>query len=182
MKLSFSGAQAVGKSTLISELVKLDEFSNFVTPESPTRFLYKKFGFDFSSANVEIQLATLCMQQKNTYISGNNVILDRSVIDNFAYMLYHKEHNTFNYNSVVYEFILQESISIAKDIDYIFYIHPEFPIVDDGVRSTDSVQQKDIDTKIMEAMGVLNIPKNKVFNITGSIKDRVDMVLNIVYP
>lgn len=181
MKIGVIGAQGVGKSTLISELVKTEAFCDFTNPPSPTRYLSKEYGFDFSTANTEIQLATLYMQQKNTHAT-HNVILDRSVIDNFAYIIYHIRHNTYSFSPLTYEFILRESIGLAEQLDYVFYLQPEFPLVADGVRNTDRRQQKEINESIQQALQILQVPNAKVHKISGSVQERVDKIINIVYP
>jgi len=60
------------------------------------------------------------------------------------------------------------------EYDHLFYIRPEFDIVDDGVRSTD-LQFRDEIVDIFEGL-ISEIPR-PVSVLTGSVRDRVEQVM-----
>ncbi len=61
-----------------------------------------------------------------------------------------------------------------NNIDHIFYIPIEFPIVNDGVRFTDEQDRINIDLAIQKYIKDNNL---SVITVTGSIEERVKTVL-----
>ncbi|MFZ5342004.1 MAG: AAA family ATPase [Patescibacteria group bacterium] len=61
--------------------------------------------------------------------------------------------------------------------DYIFYIRPEFPIEDDGIRSTNPDFQKAIQDYYEKFLIDNNI---KYTLLTGSVDDRFNTVLKVI--
>ena len=68
-------------------------------------------------------------------------------------------------------------IYFGDSYDYIFYIRPEFPIIDDGVRSIDPQFRDDIND-IFE--GFINELPREHITVSGSVRDRVSQVLKVV--
>jgi nicotinamide riboside kinase len=57
----------------------------------------------------------------------------------------------------------------------IFLLRPEFPIVADGVRSTNPVYQKEMDSRIVEALSKFSA-QSKVVSLTGSVFERLNQI------
>ena len=68
------------------------------------------------------------------------------------------------------------SANIGK-YDIIFYLEPEFEIVDDGVRATDSQFRNDILEIFNFIIKMYEIP---VICLTGSVQERVQQILNVL--
>jgi nicotinamide riboside kinase len=104
-----------------------------------------------------------------------DAIMDRCVIDGVVYTHWlwkegKVEEWVFNYSLKVFNYY--------KDrYDYIFYLKPEFDIVDDGMRSTNTQFRDEIvglfDTYIKQ----LNVP---VIMLTGSVQERLEQFYNTV--
>jgi len=60
---------------------------------------------------------------------------------------------------------------------YVFYIEPEFDIVDDGVRSADK-KFRDSIAELFEA--VIEREQLSVIRIKGSVRERVTTVINML--
>lgn len=176
-KIGIVGAQGTGKTTLIQALSQDEVFKNFYLPMSPTRYLYKTFGFDFSSANAEIQFATLYMQLMNT-LSFENVIFDRTVIDNYSYLEYYAKrgHGLFNLSESAMNFIELQTLFLAQKIDMFFVLEPEFPIEDDGVRNVSTEQQKEIHGLIKNNLERFKVGIDKILIVSGTVEQRVESI------
>ena len=77
--------------------------------------------------------------------------------------------NTFNYVKEKYE-------DNVNRYDIIFYLRPEFKIVDDGFRSLD-IKFRDEVLEIFEEL-VKNLKNVKV--LTGSVDERIKTILNYI--
>lgn len=174
MRISFTGAQGVGKSTLIEALIP--KFPGYKVQKESVRQLVKKYGFDFGTADPTLQLAILNFQTRNTLLH-NNILLDRSVIDSTSYMLYYHKRNQPTIPKPIMELVLEAADEISNQLDLIIFMKPEFELVDDGFRILDYDQQKEI-TGIMEYL----IDKFRVWDKTlivhGSVEDRVQQVMD----
>jgi predicted ATPase len=179
MKIGIIGAQGVGKTTLIDALVQQDEFAGYVHVPSPTRYLKTMFGMDFNNANTEIQLATLSMQINNM-LAYEDAFYDRTVIDNLAYLHWYAGRGESDLSANSLNFIQYMSRYLANKLDYIFIIHREFDLVDDGVRNLDPEQQKWIEEDIMRVMAELDVSIQKIFAINGTVEQRVLSVIRFL--
>jgi nicotinamide riboside kinase len=61
--------------------------------------------------------------------------------------------------------------------DHIFYIAPEFPIEDDGVRSASEQWQKEIVDIFEDTMLEFGL---KVVRVSGSVRERVNTILKTI--
>ena len=62
MKIGITGAQSVGKTSLIMKLKETPFFKDYFVHQSPSRYLKKGYGIGFDTANTDTQLATLALQ------------------------------------------------------------------------------------------------------------------------
>lgn len=146
IKIVFSGASSVGKSTLINVL--REEFRDFTVQTESVRYLKNKYGMDFRSGDTALQMALLTMQT-NLLISPGNSFLDRSLDNSFAYCSYYRDRNQSDIPESAFRFIEDISKEYAqKYIDLIIFLRPEFPVVEDGVRITDDDYRRDTDLAI----------------------------------
>jgi len=178
MIISIIGSQGTGKSTLASSLLQRTEFKDYQYCPSPVRYLYHAFRLDFHNANTELQLAILFMQQK--YLSSSkNLILDRSVIDHWAYLQYYRNKGKSDVSDRCLYFIRMMTFILAEKVDIYFFLKREFPLEKDGVRITDEEQQKDIEEKIEAYLVEFNV-RNRTHILTGSTEKRVLDLINII--
>jgi nicotinamide riboside kinase len=173
-RIGVIGAQSTGKTTLISHLMKEPEFKNYLSVESPTRYLKIIFGMDFDNANTEIQLSTLCMQAINTFSAGSNdAFFDRTVIDNYAYLQYYAGRGHSDLSASALNFIQYTSRFLATKLDVIVLLHREFAIVPDGTRIVDEQQQGEIEDRIMKNLDDFGIDVRKIISLSGTVEERV---------
>jgi nicotinamide riboside kinase len=169
MKISFTGAQSTGKTTLLEAIKQNEEFRyRYEFIDEITRRMIKKGSEDKRSREV-ILLSLLIMNEhiKNTLYT--DAIMDRCIIDGVVYtdwlwregkverwVLDYAE-NVFNYYKDRY--------------DYIFYLKPEFDIVADGTRSINTKFRDEIVDLFDNYIQKVNVP---VINLTGSVEERLE--------
>lgn len=169
MHIAISGAQSTGKSTLLVELEK--HLQDFTFKKEITREL-KSRGFLINEhGNDETQNEIMKIHSEYSVLPGN-VLYDRCVLDGVVYT-----HYLYTTNQVSLE-TLQNSTQIFRNVidnyNKIFYIKPEFDIVDDNERSINISFRDEIvnlfDFYIKEYSIDVKI-------LTGSVEERAHQLL-----
>ena len=105
----------------------------------------------------------------------DNMITDRTSLDGLVYTTW-----LWNNEKVSPECFLETQKVFDKTIklyDYIFYIAPEFPIEDDGVRSASQEWQNEIVRLFNEVIDIYKVP---VITVSGSVRERVNIILKTI--
>ena len=173
MKISFTGAQSTGKTTLLNAMKSMSIFRDFVFRDEITRSIQKQ-GLkineqgDDATQNKIIDSHLLNLKFKNC-------IMDRCLLDGAVYTNY-----LFNKGRVGEDTKKRADINLAAyidDYDYIFYLEPEFEPINDGVRSIDRDFQREIVQGFQSYIKDYKIP---VIKLTGSVEERVGQVLKVL--
>ncbi|MEI7810440.1 MAG: ATP-binding protein [bacterium] len=169
MKIAIIGAQGVGKTTLAQQ-INIDYPELKILPEAAR--LAQKAGYKLDhTATVETELWLINKQIELE--EENNWVADRCSIDLLAYIEYLFSHE----NSLV-EFATKTLVPKFSNYDLVIYLPSgEFPIEDDGVRTTDLKFQRDIDEKIKD---ILEKHKIQFIKVVGSPKERLEKVKNLL--
>lgn len=173
MKIVFTGAQGVGKTTLLDILDKCFTTKEPITYiRNFTRDMVEK-GYQINNqGNDSTQLAI--MKMHNYYIQNEpNFVADRCALDGLVYT-----YHLFTKDQVTKETLdVCEDVfkSIIKKYDYIFYMTPEFPITGDSYRSADSAYQSTIAQLFEDFIQSYNVP---VIKLSGTVGDRLKLFLN----
>jgi len=135
MIYSLSGVQGSGKTTTLNLLKQVDYFQDFSFVSEILRDLQSRGFFINESGNNETQLAVVIMHLTNLLESQSKaVIVDRGLLDVFAYTLYH--HQTGQISKSIYNLVKNVFESNIYKYDQIFLFEPHgAPLEDDGVRS-----------------------------------------------
>jgi nicotinamide riboside kinase len=174
MKISFTGAQSTGKTTLLEAIKQNEEFRyKYEFIDEITRRMVKK-GLKINEAGgTTTQLLIMNEHIKNTLYT--DAIMDRCVIDGVVYTHWlwkegKVEEWVFDYSVKVFNYY--------KDrYDYIFYLKPEFDIVDDGMRSTNTQFRDEVVDLFDTYIKQLNVP---VITLTGSVQERLEQFYNTI--
>lgn len=179
MKIVFTGAQGVGKTTLLDVMDKCVSFpgkETFKFIRNFTRNLAKLGYYINEQGNSDTQL-TIMRALRDISNSTENIIMDRCAIDGYVYTLYlyrkgNISEDTMNECRNVFEDIIHNS-----NYDYIYYIKPEFPVTGDEYRSDNAQYQQDIANIFEEVISAYKeyLP---VINLTGSVSDRLLKIQN----
>jgi hypothetical protein len=86
----------------------------------------------------------------------DNLITDRSIVDAFVYATWGFLNNKFTYEE--HEMHKRIFLSCIGEYDIFFYIAPEFPIIQDEVRDTDSSYQAEIHRLFKVTFSMYKIP------------------------
>ena len=178
MKISISGAQCTGKTTLIANLKEKPQFKDYEVYKSPTRILSQQYGMNFHYANEKLQLATLILQMENAYKQGDG-IFDRSIIDNLAYYEYFKVRGQTDILDNVHTFMYDCAYRLLKNIDIHFLLLPEIPLKDDGVREVNEGQRIEVTNIIRKMLTDWDI---EYIILSGTIEQRASAVMEYMFP
>lgn len=174
MRIGITGAQSVGKTTLLNALRSEPFFNGYVVCDEVTREL-KDMGFDINESGSDIT-QTLIMQKHIANIYMNDKMLtDRTSLDGLVYTTYLSLHSKVDISTVekakkIYDKTIHE-------YDHLFYIRPEFDIVDDGVRSINKNFRDEI-VEIFEGY-LAEIPRD-VTVLSGSVRQRLNQVMKVI--
>jgi GTPase SAR1 family protein len=174
MRIAISGAQSVGKTTILNALRSEKIFKDYHIANEVTRRV-QSYGLPINENGTDLT-QRLIMQEHivNTFMY-DNFIADRSAWDGFVYSCYlwttgRISFDTMNYSKHVF-------MKVQPTYDIQFYIEPEFDIVHDGVRSINKAFRDDI-IRIFDST-IEDYKMNAVI-LRGSVRERVEQVLNAI--
>lgn len=176
MKIGFSGAQSVGKTTLLNALRKERMFENHEFRDEVTRWV-GGLGLPINETGNDATQQLIAMRHIYNLRMYDNFVTDRTILDCYVYTrwLWSKQLVSDDTNRDV------ESImdTIKLDYDHMFYIRPEFAIEDDGVRSADQKFQNEI-VQLFEDALFEKFYDDEYTILTGSVEERVTQVKQTV--
>jgi nicotinamide riboside kinase len=172
MRVAISGAQSVGKSTLIKRLFEDDEIKIRFKKFGNVARSIKKEGFDINEDGDDA-CQRLVMAKHLEYSAYDNGIFDRCALDGLAYTVYLHRREMIEKNTL----IIAESIFENTHYDINIFIEPEFPITKDGVRSNSSAFQYEIN-EIFEEL--IDLYRLFVIRPTGTVENRYRMVKSAI--
>lgn len=173
MIVSFTGAQSTGKTTLLNQMRNWECLKDYTFIDEITRNIEKKGMSINEKGNDDTQTAIMHAHIENLK-KGNNLVLDRCSLDGVVYTHYLYLHGKVSKDT--FDYARQVFFGTCLMYDKIFYLKPEFDIVEDGVRSN-SVQFRDEIASIFEGyISDFNLRKYNVIELTGSVEERLEVV------
>lgn len=194
MRIAFSGVQCTGKTTLINAMQKMPEFKNYQIIRESIRSLKAK-GYQINEdGNDDTQLAVMNAHIMN--LIPEDTIIDRCSLDGLCYGEYSYNHgkvseDTLNFCKKVWELTKEE-------YDLIFYLRPEFDMVEDGTRSTNEdfrnetleifdkyIQQKldedeDMHYILSSTLYGQELPTSNIVMISGTVEERLNQIIEAI--
>ncbi|OGI93974.1 hypothetical protein A3A03_02995 [Candidatus Nomurabacteria bacterium RIFCSPLOWO2_01_FULL_40_18] len=169
MKIVITGAQGVGKTTLAEQINK--HYPDFkILPEAARLAVEAGYKLDHT-ATTETEL-WLIAKQIELESEESKWVADRCGIDLLAYI-----HHLFSEESSLIELATKTLVPRFRKYDLVLYLPSgEFPIEDDGVRTTDIKFQQAIDQQIKDVLETHKIP---FIRIVGSPEERLAKVKNL---
>ena len=172
MRIGISGAQSVGKTTLLNALRSEKCFKHYNIRNEVTRTV-KNYGININENGSDTSQLLIMKEHIYNVTMFHDMITDRTLLDGIVYTtwLYEKAN-------VVTEEVYKECLRVFEKLigqyAFIFYIKPEFPIEHDGVRSSDEKWQNEIVDIFTTAIETYKIP---VIMVSGSVRERVNTIL-----
>ena len=169
VRVAFSGAQSTGKTTLLNALRESADFKDCKFWDEITRQI-KEQGFEINEQGTDATQLKIMQEHKRRVRAEDSglVIFDRCSLDGLVYTQY-----LYNKGQVSKE-TLDEATKIFEetiaDWDAIFFLRPEFEMVDDGVRSVNVEFHRNI---VFLFDHFIEKYKLQVIQLTGSVEDRV---------
>ncbi len=166
MKIAICGAHWVGKTTISRKIA--EEFDLEILPDIVVDAY--NMGLEINEwTPIETQTWLIWQQMANEKIKID-FVADKCIFD---YYVYAKALG-----------MDEDVVSVAKKVamktynyDYVFYVAPEFPIEDDGIRSTDPNFQASIDKTYKNFLDDLEID---YVQLTWTIEARMNQILDRV--
>jgi len=172
VRVAISGAQSVGKSTLIEYLAPYLKLYNITKVTEITREVSKTHKIN-EQGNDETQLQII-KSHHNTFLN-KSFVCDRCILDGYVYTKYLYEQNKIS--TVVMSQAFSSLMELINLYDYIFYIKPEFELIEDGVRSNNIEFRNRIVEIFDNTINLYNIP---IIMLTGNTKEKADQIINIL--
>jgi nicotinamide riboside kinase len=176
MRVSFTGAQSTGKTTLLNKCKETYKDYKFV--DEVTRYVRRTYDVKINEiGGTETQLYILAEHIKNHLKLDENLMLDRCILDGYVYTKYQVNQGKVS-EQVLHAFNGVFGLLFDK-LDYIFYTDPsDVKLVDDGERSVDYKFRDDI-IDIFESVITYKLsPKNKdkIIRLKGSVEKRMQTI------
>lgn len=167
-KIILTGAQGTGKSTVLKELE--NEGWNVIT--EVVRNLSKTGVKINEMGDVDGQRA-IFEEYKRLFGTQSDYVSDRGLTDVAAYTNYLVCEGKIH-PSVLWEQLEDIDLFVLDNPDAIFCYFPiEFPVVDDGVRSTNEEFRNKVDGYIKNILDSRKIP---YIEVRGTVEERVNLI------
>jgi GTPase SAR1 family protein len=172
MKIGITGAQSVGKTTLLNALRSEKLFKDYVVCDEVTRRV-KSYGLPINEEGTDITQRLIMNEHIVNVFMYGNMLTDRTALDGLVYSAYLYNKNQISANTLKY--VREVFNKVWHSYDYVFYIEPEFEIVDDGVRSINK-QFRDEIAELFEY--VIEKENLSMLRVKGSVRNRVNTIID----
>lgn len=168
MKIAITGAMGVGKTTLAEQLADTLGFN--LLPEVARMMAQDGYFLDENiKPQTELEMSEVQVKLESEY---KDWVADRCLVDILAYtmILFPEDEKLINE--------INDKL-VQTEYDIILYIPPEFPIENDGIRSTDIDFQK----RISDTIKLILLPGDfnpKTYIIRGTREERLEKALLII--
>ena len=180
MRIAFTGTSSTGKTTLIKELFKHDEFKSYNMNFSTTdaRSLLDNMGAKQMDLMTDAQRMTFQKlyfeKKKEQELEKDNFIVDRSFVDVASYWLVRECKNDISLANENNLLLQSKKFSMRYDMHF-YFPYGIIPFEADGYRSENDNQRQEIGTQIHTFLNEWNL-KHIILD-TDNLFDRVKIVL-----
>lgn len=177
IKISFTGAQGTGKTTILNALREDPDFKDFEFVTEVVRKFVKELGMKINKEGT-VETQKTIFQAYNSLLDREDFFIsDRCIVDVYSYTKNGVENlspgrERSSFANCLYE-QYQTLIKRRDSIGLVFYFPIEFPIESDSVRSTDVEYQKEIDGNIKGVLDRLDIP---YITVSGTVEERIAII------
>ena len=174
MRIGITGAQSVGKTTLLNALRSEKFFKNYAICDEVTRRV-RSYGLPINEDGTGVTQRLIMNEHIVNVFLHDNMLTDRTALDGLVYSTYLFKHKRIEDKTMRY--VTEVFNSVWEKYDHVFYIEPEFEIEDDGTRSVNKAFRDEI-VDIFEH--VIEKRKLTMTRVSGSVRNRVDTIIGIL--
>lgn len=174
MRIGITGAQSVGKTTLLNALRSEKLFKDYVICDEVTRRV-KSYGLPINEEGTDVTQRLIMNEHIVNVFMHDNMLTDRTALDGLVYSTYLYKNNQIAISTLKYA--KEVFHKVWYSYDHVFYIEPEFEIVDDGVRSVNT-QFRDEIADLFET--TIEKEKLSMRRVKGSVRDRVNTIIDFL--
>ena len=174
MKVGITGAQSVGKTTLLNALRSESLFKDFQICDEVTRRV-KSYGVDINESGDDKTQKLIMNEHIYNVFMFDNMLTDRTALDGLVYTKYLYINGRVEKSTL--DHVFKVFLKVMPHYNHIFYIAPEFDIVKDGVRSTDVKFRNDILDLFDQTITATGI---NVEYVGGSVRNRVEKIVSVI--
>lgn len=170
MKIGFVGSISVGKTTLVNELAKLEQFKEYYIATERSKYL-RDLGIPLNTDSTLLG-QTIFLSERCSELLRDKVLTDRSIIDVMAFTSLSKSMSKTEILS-----FCDYATNFISLYDHVFYVSPEgVKLEDNGVRAVDAEYRDQIDIEIKRLLSIYGSKINKFHTISGSVEERIEQV------
>lgn len=177
MRIGICGAQSVGKTTLLNALRSEDYFKDYSVCNEVTRTV-KSWGININEQGNDLTQRLIMMLHLENVTLYKNMLTDRTALDCLVYTRYLLSKSKVSVDTLRHINML--FWKIWGQYDLVIFINPEFPIVEDNVRSTDVEFRDSIQAEFIQVIEELELYKDNLRYVRGSVSQRINQVLALV--
>lgn len=174
MKVGITGAQSVGKTTLLNALRSEKFFTSYTICDEVTRRV-RSYGLPINEDGTGITQRLIMNEHIYNVFMFDKMLTDRTALDGLVYTTYLTKKGKVE--ASVLRHVRQIFDRVWPKYDHVFYIEPEFDIIDDGVRSV-NMNFRDEIAELFDAF--IDKEKLAMTRVKGSVRNRVDTVIGIL--
>lgn len=183
LKLALTGAHSTGKTTLLQAIQVLAKSSDALKgieflPEITRQI--KSQGYDINEqGTVETQLLVLAAHVNNVLLR-DFFLVDRAILDGYVYT--HFLYKQGRIQKWVDDYALNLLLTLIDKYDALFFLPPEIPLMQDGVRSVSKQFHDEICDLFYVAIGTIKEKGkgNNIYAVSGDVDARVAQIKKIL--
>jgi len=147
-------------------------FKDYIVCDEVTRRV-KGYGLPINEDGTDVTQRLVMNEHIVNVFMNDKMLTDRTALDGLVYSTYLLKTNKINASTMKY--VKDVFHKVWNTYDHVFYIEPEFDIVDDGVRSVNK-QFRDEIADLFE----MTIEKEKlsIHRVKGSVRNRVNTIVD----
>lgn len=174
MRIGITGAQSVGKTTLLNALRSEKLFQDYAICDEVTRRV-KSYGLPINEEGSDATQRLIMNEHIYNVYMFDNMLTDRTALDGLVYTTWLYKNNQVGISTLRH--VKDVFHRVWPSYDHVFYIEPEFDPVDDGVRSVD-IGFRDEIADLFES--TIEKEKLSMHRVRGSVRNRVNSIMDLL--
>jgi len=174
MRIGLCGTMSVGKTTLVNELKKLEQFRGYEFATERSKYLMD-LGIPLNTDST-LKGQTIFLAERVSELMKGNIVTDRTIIDVIAFT---NCSETIDFKDK--EYFEDYARVFVGEYDWIFYIDPVgTKIEDNGVREINPEYRDIVDAAVLKAFHTYGHRCKNVGILKGSTPERIEQMLDAI--